>query len=69
MIMILYCTTCYLCLQSLFMQKDTLINVNNTVSQKWVGKIEQYTVISSLYVCMAIKLFVETPRKYITAKR
>ena len=33
----------------------------------------QYTlVISSLYVCMAIKyiivLFVETPRKFITAK-
>jgi hypothetical protein len=34
--------------------------------------VKQYLLISSLYVCMAIKyiivLFVETPRKFITAK-
>jgi hypothetical protein len=33
--------------------------------------IKQFTILSSLYVCMAIKhiigLFLETPRKFITA--
>jgi hypothetical protein len=36
------------------------------------GFLNHYSILSSLYVCMAIKhiivLLVETPRKFITAK-
>jgi hypothetical protein len=47
-------------------------NIGNIITVTLKRKTEHYIDLSSLYVCMAIKyiivLFVETPRKFITAK-